>query len=116
MSCPHGSSVGASLCPACIAQRLAAQQWKLRDVAASIARCDHRRVHLEAHIREDHTTAIAWCGDCGALRVNGHAWSLPRSARYAKEVDDEMTLWDQPHGPPPGDSEPKNVIPMKPRR
>lgn len=113
MSCRHGSSPLAP-CPTCIADRLAAQQWKLRDVAASIARCKHRHVlGAQSAVR---TTGIVWCRDCGAIRVTPEPWRQPESARYAKEVDDELTLWDQPHGPPPGDSAPENVIPMKPRR
>lgn len=106
MNCPHGMAFG---CPACFSARYEAELWKLRDVAASLARCTHGEV---IDLR-----SLRWCRGCGAVQNNGvTGWLEPKSCGKAKEVDDVLTSWGLTHGEPPGDSTTKNVIPIKPRR
>jgi hypothetical protein len=114
MNCPHGmpdAGAGDPPCAACVNDELERLEWKLRDVTASIARCDHRN-------RAAFGTggSVVWCKDCGAIHARDVAqWSVTEAGRYAKEVDELARLWGRPHSRREDDSGLKNVIPMKPR-
>lgn len=111
MNCPHSGPSGIP-CTDCFARFFDELQWKLRDVAASIARCDHRN-------RAAFGTggSVLWCKDCGSLRardIDG-PWATTEGLRYAKEVDDALTSIGLVHEACEDDSDGKNVIPIKPR-
>lgn len=114
MNCPHGmpdDGAGDPPCAACVRDELDRLAWKLRDVTASIARCDHRRKAAMGP-----AAVLQWCRDCGAFRVRtSNVWELPEGVRYAIDVDKLATLWGQPHDRGRKHSDAKNVIPMKPR-
>jgi hypothetical protein len=108
MNCPRcgASKPEGEHCLRCIVATLRRLEWQTRDVAASIARCTHPSVVTSG--------SSLWCPDCGAIRFRElEGWTLPEGSRYAKQVDDECTMWGRVHGPPPDDSDPKNVIRAK---
>ena len=57
---------------------------RIRDVALSLARCDHRRTHLFK------LSLLQWCVDCGSVRVGDLPWREPEGVRYAREAIAEI--------------------------
>jgi hypothetical protein len=54
---------------------------RVRDVALSLARCDHQRTRwLESH------QPMRWCIDCGSVRIGELPWEETEGVRYAREA------------------------------
>lgn len=87
--------------------RLRAANRQLEPIVRALARCDHP---LRCHFTLEGGEAAWWCNTCGVLSF---ASTTLRARAIA--LDTRPALAGSPSEPPAGDSDAKNVIPMKPR-
>jgi hypothetical protein len=110
MNCPHFVADFEGVCSTCqsrIARALA--------ILGRFAQCNHN-----TSVAAFGTGGwLRWCRDCGAIKAKDEgvwrAWELPLYSDEAFALDSEVMAAGVPRPVSEGDSERKNVIPIKPR-